>query len=120
MSKSTHLLGLHILLTLSTERDTKLIDYQAFTEQVDFLLNQYDLEKVGNTHFIFDNNSFTSAICLKESHLCIHTWPEIKSITLDVYLCSYQKDNTQIVKNIAETLIAYFEATVITKHEIFR
>lgn len=120
MSNTTHLLGLHILLTLSTDREAKLSDYPAFIEQVDSLLNKYDLEKVGNTYFIFDNASFTSAICLKESHLCIHTWPEIKSITLDVYLCNYQKDNTQIVKNIAEALIAYFEATIITKHEIFR
>lgn len=120
MSNTTHLLGLHILLTLSTEREAKLSNYSAFKEQVDSLLNQYDLEMVGNTHFIFDNASFTSAICLKESHLCIHTWPEIKSITLDIYLCNYQKDNTQIVKNIAEAFIGYFEATVITKHEIFR
>lgn len=120
MSNATHLLGLHILLTLSTEREAKLADYPAFAEQIDTLLDKYDLEKVGNTHFTFDNASFTSAICLKESHLCIHTWPEIKSITLDVYLCNYQKDNTQIVKNIADALIVYFEATVITKHEIFR
>lgn len=120
MSSTTHLLGLHILLTLSTESEAKLLNYPAFIQQVELLLNQYDLEKVGNTHFVFDNASFTSAICLKESHICIHTWPEIKSITLDVYLCNYQKDNTQIVKSIAEALIAYFDATVITKHEIFR
>jgi len=120
MSSTTHLLGLHILLTLSTKKEVKLIDYSAFIQQVDMLFNQFNMEKVGNTHFIFDNNSFTSAICLKESHLCIHTWPEIQSITLDVYLCNYQKDNTQIVKNIAEALITYFEATIITKHEIFR
>lgn len=120
MSNIPHLLGLHILLTLSTEKEAKLVDYSMFTQQVDSLLNKYNLEKVGDTHFVFDNASFTSAICLKESHICIHTWPEINSITLDVYLCNYQKDNTNIVKSIAEALIAYFEATVITKHEIFR
>jgi S-adenosylmethionine decarboxylase len=120
MNNSTQLLGLHTLLTLSTNSGAKLLDYPAFIQKVDSLLDKYGLEKVGNTHFIFDNASFTSAICLKESHICIHTWPEINSITLDVYLCNYQKDNTQIVKNIAEALTLYFEATVITKHEIFR
>jgi S-adenosylmethionine decarboxylase len=120
MSNTDNLLGLHILLTLSTKKEIKLLDYHAFIEQMDILLEEYGLEKVGNTHFIFDNNSFTSAICLKESHICIHTWPEIQSVTLDVYLCNYQKDNTHIVKNIANRLIAYFEAAVITKHEIFR
>ena len=120
MSNTTHLLGLHILVTLSTERESKLLNYQSFIQKADILLDKYGLEKVGNTHFIFDNDSFTSAICLKESHICIHTWPEIKSITLDVYLCNYQKDNTHIVKSIADELTAYFEATVITKHEIFR
>lgn len=120
MDNNIPLLGLHILLTLSTESQDKLTDYTAFTKLVDALLDQYELEKVGNTYFIFDNASFTSAICLKESHLCIHTWPEIKTITADIYLCNYQNDNTQIVQDIADSLVTYFEATIINKHEIFR
>jgi S-adenosylmethionine decarboxylase len=120
MSKPLQLLGLHILLTLSTDIKTKLTDYLSFTKEVDLLLDKYGLEKVGNTYFIFDNASFTSAICLKESHICIHTWPEIQTITADIYLCNYQKDNTDTVKEIAASLIAYFEATIINKHEIFR
>ncbi len=120
MDNTIPLLGLHILLTLSTESGAKLKDYNAFTEHTDALLEKHGLEKVGNTYFLFDNNSFTSAICLKESHICIHTWPEIKSVTLDVYLCNYQKDNTAIVKEIADSFVAYFDATISNKHEILR
>lgn len=120
MNNTLHLLGLHILLTLTTEREEYLIDYFSFITKVKNILSVYELEIVGNAYHIFENNSFTSAICLKESHLCVHTWPEINSITLDVYLCNYQKDNTQIVKSIADSLIAYFESTVVSKHEIFR
>jgi|SRR6218665_701475 len=120
MNDTNPLLGLHILLTLSTNSDTKLLDYTAFIEKVAVLLHQYGLEKVGDTHFIFDNASFTSAVCLKESHICIHTWPEIKSVTLDIYLCNYQKDNTQTVRDLASDFTAYFDATVVTQHEIFR
>ena len=120
MANTIPLLGLHILLTLSTESGNKLTDYPAFTKHADALLDQYGLEKVGNTYFIFDNNSFTSAICLKESHICIHTWPEIKTVTLDVYLCNYQNDNTEIVRQLAANFTTYFDGEVITKHEIFR
>jgi S-adenosylmethionine decarboxylase len=30
----------------------------------------------------------TAAVLLAESHLCIHTWPELRGAALDVYVCS--------------------------------
>ncbi len=120
MNTSSSLLGLHILLTFTTEKLSSLTDYNSYALEIDTLLQKFDLEKVGTTFFIFDNSSFTSAICLKESHLCIHTWPEIKTVTLDVYLCNYQKDNTETVRKIANKIVSFFEGKISTKHEIFR
>ena len=31
----------------------------------------------------------TATVLLAESHLCVHTWPEQKAVTLDVYVCNF-------------------------------
>ena len=120
MQSKSNLLGLHILLTLQSKISSKLTCHLSFKEFVDALLQKYTLDKVGESSFIFDNGSFTSAFCLMESHICIHTWPEINQLTADVYLCNYSNDNTQKVRGIANEIIEYFEADVIKKIEVER
>ena len=36
----------------------------------------------------------TGTVVLAESHLAVHTWPEIGGVTLDVYVCNFSADNT--------------------------
>jgi spermidine synthase len=36
----------------------------------------------------------TGMLLLAESHLAVHTWPERRSVTLDVYVCNFTEDNT--------------------------
>ncbi len=35
----------------------------------------------------------TGAVVLAESHLAIHTWPELGAVTLDLYVCNFSRDN---------------------------
>jgi len=120
MKKQSNLLGLHQLLTLQVSNNSKLTDLLGFVAFTDQLLVENQLEKVGNTSFVFENNSFTIAYCLKESHICIHTWPEINTLTMDIYLCNYSQDNSSKVRAIATNFIAYFEGTVIKQIEVER
>jgi S-adenosylmethionine decarboxylase len=48
----------------------------------------------------------TGVVLLAESHLAVHTWPELGAVTLDVYVCNLGADNSQR----AETLLAALEA----------
>jgi S-adenosylmethionine decarboxylase len=120
MSETNSVLGLHILATLQSKKEETLLQYQNCIDHIDELLLKLKLEKVGASHHIFENNSFTLAVCLKESHICIHTWPEINRITLDVYLCNYSENNTDKVKSVSSEMIAFFEAEIISYHEIYR
>ena len=43
---------------------------------------------------------------LAESHLAIHTWPEMGSVTVDVYVCNYTTDNTAKAQSLFRALEA--------------
>jgi len=120
MNPNTYSPGLHALLTLQVDDIDKLTNSVAFSTFTDLILERYQLEKLGATVYDFENSSFTIAVCLKESHICIHTWPEYKQLTLDVYLCNYLQDNSHKVKAICKDYIAYFQAKVIKQLEINR
>ena len=50
----------------------------------------------------------TGVVLLEESHACIHTWPEIRCVTLDVYVCSFSKDNRCAARALFRNLVASF------------
>ena len=52
------------------------------------------LTMVGERFHQFDPQGVTGAVILAESHLAVHTWPEIGSVTIDVYVCNFTTDNT--------------------------
>ena len=50
----------------------------------------------------------TGAILLAESHLALHTWPESRSVALDVYVCNFTRDNAAKAERLMHDLIARF------------
>ena len=49
---------------------------------------------VGDCFQQFVPAGVTGTVLLAESHLAIHTWPELAYVALDVYVCDYSADNT--------------------------
>lgn len=62
----------------------------------------------------------SGCILLAESHLAIHTWPERKGVTLDVYVCNFTADNTSRCEELFDTLVWVFEPTDIGVNRILR
>lgn len=50
----------------------------------------------------------TGTLLLAESHLAVHTWPELGHVTLDVYVCNFSADNTQRAEQLMLALVAAF------------
>jgi spermidine synthase len=50
----------------------------------------------------------TGAVLLAESHLAIHTWPERRGVTLDVYVCNFTADNTAKAQQVFDALTLAF------------
>jgi S-adenosylmethionine decarboxylase len=120
MTEIINPLGLHKLLTLYNVNPVLVTNLNLFRDFTDAMLLRYELEQVGFSSFVFENNSYTAAYCLKESHICIHTWPENNTLTMDVYLCNYSQDNSEKVRSIAKEYVAFFEAAVKNEFEINR
>ena len=50
----------------------------------------------------------TGVVLLAESHVAVHTWPELAAVTLDVYVCNLHADNSARAESLLATLEAAF------------
>lgn len=62
----------------------------------------------------------TGAVVLAESHLAVHTWPEIGGATLDVYVCNYSADNSEAARRLCARLVEVFQPQNLELREIVR
>lgn len=62
----------------------------------------------------------TGCVVLAESHLAIHTWPEIACVTLDAYVCNHSRDNTARARALVDELTALFQPEDCVRHEVPR
>ncbi len=50
----------------------------------------------------------TATVLLAESHLCVHTWPEERAVTLDVYVCNFNGDHSAKARALMDALVDRF------------
>ena len=112
--------GLHILSEFNTEKVELLYSSGACRELIDTLITKYGLAQVGEVYHDFEHGGFTAVVCLTESHLSIHTWPEFKLATFDIFLSNYQKDNSEKVAAIYKEVLGFFDGIEKQKTELTR
>jgi spermidine synthase len=62
----------------------------------------------------------TAAVLLAESHLALHTWPEHRSVTLDVYVCNLSSDNSAKAEHLLAALTVAFAPASQNSNRIVR
>jgi S-adenosylmethionine decarboxylase len=62
----------------------------------------------------------TGVVLLAESHLAVHTWPELGAVTLDVYVCNLQGDNSARAQRLLQGLQQAFGATRVQRQQLRR
>ena len=55
-----------------------------------------------------EQSGVTGVVLLAESHLAVHTWPELGGVTLDVYVCNYGADNSAKAEALLGALLKAF------------
>ncbi len=51
----------------------------------------------------------TATILLAESHVCLHTWPEQRAVTIDVYVCNFGADHSAKARGLMTALVQRFQ-----------
>jgi S-adenosylmethionine decarboxylase len=67
-----------------------------------------------------EQSGVTGVVLLAESHLAIHTWPELGGVTLDVYVCNYGADNRAKAEALMAALIEAFAPASLHRQSLSR
>jgi S-adenosylmethionine decarboxylase len=112
--------GLHIIAEISSSHKHLLEKSAAVRQLLDTQVEKYSLSKLGEVYHDFEPGGFTAVICLSESHISLHTWPEFERVNLDIYLSNYQRYNDDTGRQLFEELVTFFEAGIISCQQLKR
>ncbi|TAE87919.1 MAG: S-adenosylmethionine decarboxylase [Bacteroidetes bacterium] len=112
--------GKHIIAEFKTTDNKLLLKSHSFKVLIDSLVSSLDLSKVGEVYHDFEGGGYTAVVCLTESHLSVHTWPEFEMITFDVFLSNYLKENDDKVEQIFNSVHDYFNPIEVKRTTLNR
>ena len=112
--------GTHLIATFETNTAMLLERSARFKDMVNGLVAANGLQKLGEVYHDFEPAGFTGVICLSESHLSIHTWPEYGKVNIDIYLSNYLRDNDGTVDALYTALREFFGGQVVHEQKIRR
>jgi len=108
--------GLHLTADLNGVEATLplMLDPEALRALCQRAVEQADLGAVGELFHRFEpvpcceQTGITGVVLLAESHLAVHTWPELGGVTVDVYVCNLGQDNSAKAEALMGWLVAAF------------
>ncbi|OWQ47418.1 adenosylmethionine decarboxylase [Roseateles noduli] len=119
--------GLHLTADLAgCASSGLLIDGPGLARSVRAAAEEAGLTVVGEHWHRFPDapdgqpGGITGMLLLAESHVALHTWPEIASVTLDVYVCNYEGDNSEKARALMAALVALFQPADARHHALVR
>lgn len=119
--------GLHLIADLHDCRCASdwLTDAQLLGERCVRAVDAAGLQAVGRLFHAFPGTpegpgGVTATVLLAESHVCLHTWPELHAATIDVYVCNFGADHSAKAEALMATLSALFEPQRIERQRILR
>ena len=62
----------------------------------------------------------TATVLLAESHLCLHTWPEQRAVTADVYVCNFGGDHSGQARALMEAVVGRFQPQSSQRRSVLR
>jgi len=95
--------------------------------QIDYLLQRCvqevensGLKALANCFHQFEGSGVTGVILLAESHFAFHTWPEIRLVTFDLYVCNFLQDNTEKASKLHAAMKLFWNPLISEEYIISR
>lgn len=98
----------------------RLKDVARFRTMIEPRIEALGLVSVGAVYHQFPGGGFTAVVCLTESHLSVHTWPEHGRVTFDVFLSNFSKDNDAAAAELVRCILEWMGSGDITRTELRR
>ena len=115
--------GLHLTadLTGCAPGRPVMVDPEALRSACPAAVRQAGLQPVGELFHRFPApGGVTGVVLLAESHLAVHTWPELGAVTLDVYVCNLGADNSARTEGLLAALQTLFAPAAAQVHRLHR
>ena len=107
--------GKHLIVDIINIVDYELLNtIEGVKPLMEKIIKDMDLHVVGEIHKQFEPIGATCLYLLSESHLSIHTYPEIRYCAIDLYCCS----NNINMNDVLEIIYNYFNSDCIIKKYI--
>ena len=103
--------GLHLISEFKVTDPDLLKDSLFIKSYLDAAIAENGLTKVGEVYHQFPDSGYTAVVCLTESHISIHTWPEYNRVTFDVFLSNFLNYNNDIATVIHNGLVEILKGT---------
>lgn len=111
---------IHIIAEFFGVDSRKIAKAERLKEILDEVVAKSKLKAVSSLSHQFEPFGATCLYLLKESHLCVHTWPEHSYLTIDLFSCD--KDDERAFKAF-ELLKGAFSPKRVNlktlKHELY-
>jgi spermidine synthase len=114
--------GLHVVANLyRCKGDARyLTDAAKLRQFCHDSIKRAGLTILGDLFHQFEGGGVTGTVVLAESHLAIHTWPELQSVTVDVYVCNYTQDNNSKARQVVADVMGLFLPEEHVQHDVPR
>ncbi len=103
--------GLHIIANFYfCDNEKILIDKNLLKKELKELIIKNGLNIVGDSFYKFENAGITGIYLISESHVSVHTWPELdNSINLDIFTCNVSNNNEEKTRNLFKDMKILFK-----------
>jgi S-adenosylmethionine decarboxylase len=103
-----------------------MTDGEALARDGQRLVAAHGLSSVGQAFHQFaprdghQQAGVTGVLLLAESHLAVHTWPELGRVTLDVFVCNQTVDHSAAAQALLNAMIAGFAPQEVKRQAVRR
>lgn len=97
-------MGLHIIgefLGVEERKLSKIEDLKPIVEEV---IKESRLNTISYKYHQFEPHGVTCVYLLRESHLALHTWPEVGYVAIDIFTCDREGKAEKVIQLLKEKL----------------